>query len=112
MPTRKDTWGKVLAEAGLAGIPLITSDQCGAAGYLVQDGINGFVVSTLSPRSLEEAMLRLLDADLRSEMGTKSKGIVEEFLNPGAEISGFRAAIAKAMRVSGPESTSSENTDS
>lgn len=42
MPTRRDVWGLVINEALVAGLPIITTDQCGAGVELVHG--NGLVV--------------------------------------------------------------------
>lgn len=37
-----ETWGLVINEAMAAGCPVIASNQCGATGVLVEDGVNGY----------------------------------------------------------------------
>jgi hypothetical protein len=44
-------------------------------------------------------MTRLLDPDLRRRMGERSKEIVEEYIDPGAAIEGFRRAIRMALKM-------------
>jgi glycosyltransferase involved in cell wall biosynthesis len=96
LPTHKDTWGKVLVEAALAGLPLITTTACGAAGTLVQDGQSGFVVAPKDSQTLADAMRRLLDPDTRREVGSKARATALAFCDPEAEVAGFREAILKA----------------
>jgi glycosyltransferase involved in cell wall biosynthesis len=57
-PTSWDPWGVVVNEAFAAGLPVITSVHAGAAGELVLDGINGFVLP------LEAAKWAKITADL------------------------------------------------
>lgn len=42
MPSKSETWGLVINEAMAAGCPVIASNQCGATGVLVEDGVNGY----------------------------------------------------------------------
>ncbi|HVO72680.1 MAG TPA: glycosyltransferase family 4 protein [Ignavibacteriaceae bacterium] len=44
LPTSEDCWGVVINEAMVAGLPVITTKMTAAAGELVLDGINGFVL--------------------------------------------------------------------
>jgi len=99
LPTRKDTWGRVLLEAALAGLPLITTSVCGAAGYLVQNNVNGFIVPPNDPGKLAQAMEQLLNPELRIEMGKKSIQIAEDYVNPNAEVEGFVAALRHAITL-------------
>ena len=44
-PTSYDVWGLVVNEAMACGLPVVVSDKCVAGLELVEQGINGFVVS-------------------------------------------------------------------
>lgn len=95
LPTRKDCFPKVLVEAGLAGKPLVTTDACGSAGVIVQDGINGFVVEPGNAPQLAEAMTKLLDPDRRAAMGSRSRQIVDENCSMELEVRGYVEAIER-----------------
>jgi len=43
-PTSGDCWGVVINEAFVSGVPVITTDMTAAAGELVLDGKNGYVL--------------------------------------------------------------------
>ena len=43
MPTREDVWGLVVNEAMAYGLPVISSDMCGAASEMVKNGYNGYI---------------------------------------------------------------------
>lgn len=43
-PTMYDCWGLVANEASAVGVPVITCDNAGAAGDLIVDGYNGYVL--------------------------------------------------------------------
>jgi glycosyltransferase involved in cell wall biosynthesis len=99
LPSRKDVWPKVLVEAALAGLPLVTSDVCGGAGHLVRPGVNGFVVPVEDAQALSQALLALTDPALRRQMGAASRQIVQEYIVPGAEAAGYTQAIRDALRA-------------
>jgi glycosyltransferase involved in cell wall biosynthesis len=56
LPSYYDVWGLVVNEAQVHGLPVIASDEVGAAADLVDDGVNGFVVPTGSSAALARAM--------------------------------------------------------
>lgn len=96
LPTHKDCFPKVLVEGALAGKPLITTNANGAAGTIVINGDNGFVIETGDAQALADAMARLLDSDLRKMMGRRSMEIVEDFCDLQAETEGYVKAIRHA----------------
>jgi len=59
LPTSGDCWGVVINEAMLAGTPVITTEWTAAAGELVLDGQNGFVLP-LEVETWADAAARLL----------------------------------------------------
>ncbi len=97
LPTRKDTWGKVLVEAGMAGLPLITTDACGAAGTLVVAGESGFVIPPNDPEALAVAMEKLLDPDLRERLGVAAERICRTFSDAEKETRGYLLAIERVL---------------
>jgi glycosyltransferase involved in cell wall biosynthesis len=99
LPTQRDMFPKVLVEGGLASKPLITTSACGAAGTIVLDGENGFVVEPTDPSSLSVAMAAMLDAGLRESMGRRSKKIIDVFCNRESETKGFASAILHALKT-------------
>ena len=51
----KEPWGLVVNEAFNQGVPVIATDAVGAAaGGLVENGVNGFVVPEGNSRAIEE----------------------------------------------------------
>src|SRR5262249_15146029 len=53
-PTLSDGFGMVLTEAMAHGLPVITTDQAGAADLVTPD--NGLVVAAADPRALADAL--------------------------------------------------------
>ncbi len=66
----KEPWALVVNEAFNQGVPVIASDAVGAAaGGLVQDGVNGFVIPEQDSVSLARALRLVLDDErLRERM--------------------------------------------
>lgn len=77
----RECWGLVVNEAMAAGIPVITTDAVGAAaGGLVRDGRNGFVVPERNQESLAAAMRRLIaDPSLAESMGAQARVDVSRY---------------------------------
>ena len=58
-PTLSDGFGLVVAEAMAHGLPVITTDQAGAADLVTPD--NGLIVPAADPRALADALQWCLD---------------------------------------------------
>lgn len=71
LPTREDIWGLVINEAMAYGLPVITTDNCVAGLELVEDGVNGYIVSVDDFRTLTEKINRVFSSDLE-KMGKAS----------------------------------------
>jgi glycosyltransferase involved in cell wall biosynthesis len=77
----REPWGLVTNEAMHAGLPVVASTAVGAAaGGLVQDGRNGFVVPEGDPDALAAAMRRLVeDPGLARRMGEQAREDVRAY---------------------------------
>ena len=89
-----EPWGLVVNEAMHMGTPVIASDAVGAAaGGLVRDGRNGFVVPAGDPDALASRIRALAaGSELRSALGDAARADVEEF-SETAWVEGMRAAL-------------------
>lgn len=74
----KETWGLVVNEAMNQGLPVIVSDAVGAAaGGLVRNGVNGFVVPEKDPTTLANAIETFCrNPQLRKTMSEAARGII------------------------------------
>jgi len=80
VPSRSDTWGMVLNEAALSGLPLISTTAPGGAQELVEHGVNGFVVPREDARAVRDAIVRLAEDDaFRRAAGARSREIGARF---------------------------------
>lgn len=59
LPTREDIWGLVVNEAMAVGLPVITTDQCGAGVELIRNGVNGYCIENIE--RLKTNILYLMD---------------------------------------------------
>jgi len=96
-PEGKELWGLVVNEAFNQGVPVIATDAVGAAaGGLVQDGINGFIVPERDAAGLGAALNRIVGHDaVRRHMGDNALTTINEWTTE-TMVSGFRAAIEHA----------------
>jgi len=93
-PYFKEPWGLVVNEAFNQGVPVIATEAVGAAaGGLVQDGVNGFVVPERNSQALAQALQRILDGpDLRERFSRNARQIIAGWDNERM-VMGFRQAI-------------------
>jgi glycosyltransferase involved in cell wall biosynthesis len=95
LPTARDMWPKVLVEAALAGLPLVTTKACGAAEGLVKDDETGYVVEPGSASALANAMAKLWSAEHRNLLGARARKRCLDFCRPELEVAGFVEAVGR-----------------
>ncbi len=84
LPTSGDCWGVVINEALISGVPVITTNMTAAAGELVIDGENGYVLP-LDPEIWAERICSLLGNDERYEsFSNRARERASEFTFEGA----------------------------
>lgn len=89
-PTHSDTWGLVVNEAMVCGLPIICSEVAGCAADLIK--ANGLTTAPRDVQQLARAMEELAkDASLRQEMSARSRQLITDY---SPEM--CAAAIAKA----------------
>ncbi len=94
-PSRFDGWGVSLNEAAIMKLPLIASDQTGAASHLVEDNKNGFIVQAGNRIMLTEAMQKYINnIKLVSKHGDNSKKLIKYF-TPENNVNIFLEALDK-----------------
>jgi len=81
LPTRFDGWGAVLNEAASLALPLISTDECGAAYHLIENDKNGYIVKVDSIISLMSAMKKYVDIpNIIKQHGRSSSKLFKQFL--------------------------------
>lgn len=58
---RREGWGAVINEALSEGTPVVSSTAIGGAGFLIEDGKNGFLFKTHSARDAAERISQIYD---------------------------------------------------
>jgi glycosyltransferase involved in cell wall biosynthesis len=68
LPSVREGFGLVIIEAYACRLPVISiKHEMSAARELVQDGVNGFLISKISPREIAEAILKIVRDDALRE---------------------------------------------
>ncbi|MEM4218230.1 MAG: glycosyltransferase family 4 protein, partial [Candidatus Methanomethylicaceae archaeon] len=79
LPTVSDVFPAVILEAMAAGLPVITTPNCGS-GEIIRDGVEGFIVPVRAPDVIAEKLTRLLEnPEKRIEMGQAAHERAKEF---------------------------------
>lgn len=80
LPTRSDVWGLVVNEAMAHGLPIITTNRCGAGLELVNEDENGYIVPVDNIEDLAEKMNRIIGSDMLLEkMSSSSLEIIKRY---------------------------------
>jgi glycosyltransferase involved in cell wall biosynthesis len=81
LPSLFEPWGAVIHEATSSGLPVICSTACGAAPYLVEDGVNGYLVEPGNAVELTETLHRYshMEPSLRQQMGDMSSQLAARY---------------------------------
>lgn len=79
-PTREDIWGLVVNEALAAGLPVITTNRCGAGLELIKNDENGFLVNVEDIDKLYEKMQTILyDKELKMKMKKNAVEVIKNY---------------------------------
>jgi glycosyltransferase involved in cell wall biosynthesis len=93
LPSENEPWGLIINEAMCAGMPIITTDEVGAAADLVRSGDNGFIYPTGDTDRLCHFLdVLVMDDALRQKMGLRSRAVIQDW-GLDATVAGFKAAL-------------------
>lgn len=81
LPTLYDALSNAVLEGLSCGLPVITSDRCGA-GELVRESGAGFVTGARHIDAIADAMRTLLDAGTRERMGARAVAAMADLTPP------------------------------
>ncbi len=80
LPSENEPWGLVVNEAMAAGLPVIASDEVGAAADLVREGENGSIYPCGDVEALADRLTGLVtDPAVLDRMGRGSLRIIEDW---------------------------------
>lgn len=101
LASRREAWGLVVNEACLCGLPVLLSDQVGAAADLLIEGGNGFAFPVGDAATLA-ARLRYLaqNPGERSRFGRRSREIIDKWRREHPARDGFRQALESVFSKS------------
>ena len=107
LPSEQEAWGVVAAEAAASGLPLLLSDQVGAAHDLLEPGRNGFLIRSGDVDAWRSALERatLRPEDLKA-MGDRSRAIVSRWTLPelaNQVFAAIRTALGDVSGEGGPK---------
>jgi|GEM_PF-1678394 len=100
-PAISEPWGLVINEAMACGLPIISSNNVGAAEELVDQGKNGFTFPPLQTSELAQRLVQVADPSFpRSDFGDASRRILGERVPTEAFGNGMARILEKALSVS------------
>lgn len=103
LPSENEPWGLVVNEAMSAGLPIVVTDEVGAAADLVREELNGFKYPVGNVEVLSEKLTRLArDPALRQRMGRSSLEIIAEW-DLDACVEGVREALQAMCENRSPD---------
>ena len=103
LPSYREGLPKVLLEAASIGRALVATDVPGCR-EIVRDGVNGFLVQAKESKYLAEAIEKLiLNKELRTQMGLKSREIIKTELSSEIINKQFIELYNSAIKLSGTE---------
>ena len=79
-PALSEPWGLVINEAMASGLPILSSNNVGAAEELLIEGETGFLFDPMDVQAISAAMHRIttLPEDRRQQMGESARSLVEK----------------------------------
>ncbi|WP_458628883.1 glycosyltransferase [Winogradskyella sp. PC D3.3] len=77
LPSFYEAWGVVVHEAALAGLPIIATQQCGAATELLVDGFNGYKYDANDKEALSAIITKMMTQNIEDyfKMAANSKSL-------------------------------------
>lgn len=68
LPSVYEPWGVVLHEMAAIGMPILSSNQCGSAHDLIEDGKNGFKFNPHSIKSIENSLTQFISLTVNEKI--------------------------------------------
>lgn len=94
LPTRYDIWGLVIGEAMAYGLPIVTTDLCGAGLELVEEGKNGVLCHAGDKNSLQKAINKIMKMDL-NHLGFKSYKKIQAYTIENMALAHYKFYLRK-----------------
>lgn len=96
LPSNFENWGVVIHEAAAAGLPIITSDACGAGTAFVKHNYNGLVFKSEDKGSLYKCLYKIMSAtdDYLLKMAVRSVELSQQ-ITPQVWAATFTSLLEK-----------------
>ena len=99
LPSSKEGFGIVCLEAWSHGLPVVGS-RFGAAGEVIDDGVDGFTIDPADVGALASALVALLrDPARAARLGAAGRAKVERLYSGDAFVANLGALLAETMRA-------------
>lgn len=95
LPSRFDGWGAVLNEAISVDLPIISTNQTGAAQHIIKNQENGFIVEAGNIKQLTQAIKTYLKNPLLINEHSKVSSVLKNEFTPRKNIDRFIEALNK-----------------
>jgi glycosyltransferase involved in cell wall biosynthesis len=87
VPSRHEQWGVIIHEYVQLGVPLITSDICGAATEFLINNSNGYIFKSGSCVDLKNKMIKMIDNyDFKYPEFSKTSLLLSKRINPTTSV--------------------------
>jgi glycosyltransferase involved in cell wall biosynthesis len=98
LPSYYEGWGRVLIEAMLAELPVVTTDV-GCAGEVLMSEKHGLIVPVADGAALTRAMLRLIEDESLYQEIKHTLVTLDQSTLPGTDLAGYGRAWAETLDV-------------
>lgn len=99
LPSRYDGWGAVLNEAISIGLPIISTDQTGAAYHLIKNNVNGFMIKAGDLQALYKAMNAYINNSKLAQLQRRESIEMSQNFIPKSNVKRFINSIEKWIRT-------------
>ena len=106
LPSRQESWGRVVLEALECGTPVLTTREVGCAEDLLEDGVSALIAPFGDDTAMADRLRRMVtDADLRRRLEGAGRTAVSQFT--------FEWSVQEMLRFwSGMKNTRVQGVDS
>lgn len=98
-PALEEPWGLVLNEAMACGLPVLSSDNVGAAEELVVDGVNGWTFDPLSEESISGVLLNMAITDKERQVSLSAASL--KFIEEKSSLMSFGCGFKDLLQHAG-----------